>query len=53
MDPIHSHVQASEPQWLEPPNPTNQDKFLELRIEKLGQQLAAYDALLNDSPGVV
>ena len=50
MDPIHSHAQASEPQWLEPPTSTNQDKFLEQRIEELEQQVAAYDALLNELP---
>ena len=50
MDPIHSHAQASEPQWLEPPTSTNQDKFLDQRIEELEQQVAAYDALLNELP---
>jgi hypothetical protein len=35
---------------LEPPNPTNQDKFLEQRIQELEQQTAPYDALLNDLP---
>ena len=50
MDPIHSHSQASEPQWLEPPTSTNQDKFLDQRIEELEQQVAAYDALLNELP---
>ena len=50
MDPIHSHAQASEPQWLEPPTSTNHDKFLEQRIEELEQQVAAYDALLNELP---
>jgi uncharacterized coiled-coil protein SlyX len=50
MDPIHSHPQASEPQWLEPPTSTNQDKFLDQRIEELEQQVAAYDALLNELP---
>jgi hypothetical protein len=50
MDPIHSHAQASEPQWLEPPTSTNQDKFLEQSIEELEQQVAAYNALLNELP---
>ena len=50
MGPIHSHVQASEPQWLEPPTSTTQDKFLDQRIEELEQQVAAYDALLNELP---
>ena len=50
MDPSHSHAQASEQQWLEPPTSTNQDKFLEQRIEELEQQVAAYDALLNELP---
>ena len=50
MDPTHSHAQASEPQWLEPPTSTNQDKFLDQRIEELEQQVAAYDALLNELP---
>ncbi len=50
MDPIHSHSQASEPQWLEPPTSINQDKFLDQRIEELEQQVAAYDALLNELP---
>jgi uncharacterized coiled-coil protein SlyX len=35
---------------LEPPTSTNQDKFLEQRIEELEQQVAAYDALLNELP---
>ena len=50
MDPIHSNAQASEPQWLETPTSTNQDKFLEQRIEELEQQVAAYGALLNELP---
>ena len=50
MDLTHSHSQASEPQWLEPPTSTNQDKFLDQRIEELEQQVAAYDALLNELP---
>ena len=47
MDPTHSESQAAEQQWLEPASPTNHDKFLEQRIE---QQVAAYDALLNELP---
>ena len=50
MDPTHSESQASEQQWLEPASPTNHDKFLEQRIEELEQQVAAYDALLNELP---
>ena len=50
MDPTHSESQAAEQQWLEPASPTNHDKFLEQRIEELEQQVAAYDALLNELP---
>ena len=50
MDPIQPDAHTSEPQWLEPPTPTNQDKFLEQRIEELEQQVAAYDTLLNELP---
>lgn len=50
MDPTHSESQAAEQQWLDPANPTNHDKFLEQRIEELEQQVAAYDALLNELP---
>ena len=35
---------------MEPASPTNHDKFLEQRIEELEQQVAAYDALLNELP---
>ena len=50
MDPTNSESQAAEQQWLEPASPTNHDKFLEQRIEELEQQVAAYDALLNELP---
>ena len=50
MDPTHSESQVPEHQWLEPPIPTKNDKFLEQRIEELEQQVAAYDALLNELP---
>ena len=50
MDPTHSEPQVPEQQWLEPPIPTKNDKFLEQRIEELEQQVAAYDALLNELP---
>jgi len=50
MDPTHSESQAAEQQWLDPASPTNHDKFLEQRIEELEQQVAAYDALLNELP---
>ena len=50
MDPTHSEPQVPEQQWLEPPIPTKNDKFLEQRIEELEQQVAAYDALLNKLP---
>ena len=50
MDPTHSESQAAEKHWLEPVSPTNHDKFLEQRIEELEQQVAAYDALLNELP---
>ena len=50
MDPTHSKPQVPEQQWLEPPIPTKNDKFLEQRIEELEQQVAAYDALLNELP---
>ena len=50
MYPTHSESQASEQQWLKPASPTNHDKFLEQRIEELEQQVAAYDALLNELP---
>ena len=50
MDPTHSEPQVPEQQWLEPPNPTKNDKFLEQRIEELEQQVSAYDALLNELP---
>ena len=50
MDPTHSESQAPEQQWLEPSVPTKHDKFLEQRIEELEQQVAAYDALLNELP---
>ena len=35
---------------MDPARPTNHDKFLEQRIEELEQQVAAYDALLNELP---
>ena len=50
MDLTHSEPQVPEQQWLEPPIPTKNDKFLEQRIEELEQQVAAYDALLNELP---
>ena len=50
MDPTQPNSQAAEQQWLEPPTPSQHDKFLELRIEELEQQVAAYDALLNELP---
>ena len=50
MDPTHSESQVPEHQWLEPPIPTKNDKFLVQRIEELEQQVAAYDALLNELP---
>jgi uncharacterized coiled-coil protein SlyX len=50
MDPTHSESPGSEPQWLEPPTPTKPNNFLEQRIEELEQQVAAYDALLNELP---
>jgi len=50
MDPTQSESQVPEPQWLEPPIPTKSDQFLEQRIEELEQQVAAYDALLNELP---
>ena len=50
MDPTHCESQAPEQQWLEPSVPTKHDKFLEQRIEELEQQVAAYDALLNELP---
>ena len=50
MDPTHSESQAAEQQWLEPASPTNHDLFLEQCIEELEQQVAAYDALLNELP---
>ena len=50
MDPTHSESPGSEPQWLEPPTPTKSNNFLEQRIEELEQQVAAYDALLNELP---
>ena len=50
MDSTHPDAQASQPQWLEPPTSTTQDKFLDQRIEELEQQVAAYDALLNELP---
>jgi hypothetical protein len=50
MDPTHSESQSAEQQLLEPASPTNHDKFLEQRIEELEQQVAAYDALLNELP---
>ena len=50
MDPTNSEPQVPEQQWLEPPIPTKNDKFLEQRIEELEQQVAAYDALLNELP---
>ena len=50
MDPTQSQSQAPEPQWLEPSIPTKSDQFLEQRIEELEQQVAAYDALLNELP---
>ena len=50
MDSTHPDAQASQPQWLEPPTSTNQDKFLDQRIEELEQQVAANDALLNELP---
>ena len=50
MDPTHSESQAAEQQWLDPASSTNHDKFLEQRIEELEQQVAAYDALLNELP---
>jgi hypothetical protein len=50
MDPTQPNSQAAEQQWLEPPTPSPHDKFLEQRIEELEQQVAAYDALLNELP---
>ena len=50
MDPTQPNSQAAEQQWLEPPTPSQHDKFLEQRIEELEQQVAAYDALLNELP---
>lgn len=50
MDPTHPNSQEAEQQWLEPPTPSQHDKFLEQRIEELEQQVAAYDALLNELP---
>ena len=50
MDPTHSEQQVPEQQWLEPPIPTKNDKFLEQRIEELEQQVAAYETLLNELP---
>ena len=50
MDPTQPNSQAAEQQWLEPSVPTKHDKFLEQRIEELEQQVAAYDALLNELP---
>ena len=50
MDPTQPDSQAAEQQWLEPPTPSQHDKFLEQRIEELEQQVAAYDALLNELP---
>ena len=50
MDSTQPDSQAAEQQWLEPPTPSQHDKFLEQRIEELEQQVAAYDALLNELP---
>ena len=50
MDSTHSKSQVPEHKWLEPPIPTKNEKFLEQRIEELEQQVAAYDALLNELP---
>ena len=50
MDPTQPNSQAAEQRWLEPPTPSQHDKFLEQRIEELEQQVAAYDALLNELP---
>ena len=50
MDPTQPNSQAAEQQWLQPPTPSQHDKFLEQRIEELEQQVAAYDALLNELP---
>jgi hypothetical protein len=37
---------------LDPARTTNHDKFLEQRIEELEQQVAVYEAFLNELPSL-